>query len=316
MPSQRGISLVEFSVAAVPILLAGLGSIEAAQWFFTRQAASLALLQAGRAGITNHAHPDAMVEAFEAALLPLYVSASGHNAADRLAAALERRTQRTGRAPWQIEILSPTAAAFLDHGDTSVSIPSPGSLAAINNDYQLEQHRRRQAEGWLGGIGPVSGTTVFEANTLVLRLRYLHEPVMPALRGLMRALGTENGSYGQHAMARGYLPMIQEIALTMHSHPASWPLPAHGKIVGPQAQTRYGSSAVPADCTGLWCPSPTSTGSFSPIGPPTGTANPAHPPQDPDPPFAGPPQAAEQPPESMAPAPDDPSCGVTLCCIQ
>src|SRR5690606_22498033 len=136
------------------ILLAGLGSIEAAQWFFTRQAASLALLQAGRAGITHNAHPDAMVDAFEAALLPLHVSASGRKAAERLAAALDRRTQRTGRAPWQIEVLSPTAAAFQDHGDASISIPTPGSLAAINNDYQLEQHQRRQSQGWHAGVGP------------------------------------------------------------------------------------------------------------------------------------------------------------------
>src|SRR3546814_2801513 len=54
---QAGASLIEFSVVAVPILLLGLGSVDIASWFFTRQAVSLALLEAGRAGIVSHAHP-------------------------------------------------------------------------------------------------------------------------------------------------------------------------------------------------------------------------------------------------------------------
>src|SRR3546814_15126512 len=73
---QAGASLIEFSVVAVPILLLGLGSVDIASWFFTRQAVSLALLEAGRAGIVSHAHPQTMITAFEPHLLPPFPAAS------------------------------------------------------------------------------------------------------------------------------------------------------------------------------------------------------------------------------------------------
>src|SRR5690606_17461480 len=92
--TQTGAGLAEFSVMAVPLLLAGLGAVELAAWLHTRQALSLALLEAARAGVADHARPDGMAAAFEQALLPLF--AGGRAPARRapaqsLQAALDER---------------------------------------------------------------------------------------------------------------------------------------------------------------------------------------------------------------------------------
>ncbi|SHI28061.1 hypothetical protein SAMN04488135_11915 [Pollutimonas bauzanensis] len=260
--------MVELSVAAIPLLLLGLGSIEAAQWFFAKQAASLALLEAGRAAITAHARPEVIETAFEQALTPLFAAGQGGGARQRLARALEQRSQATGAAPWRIEVLSPPAQAFLDFSDPTLAIARATGLAAINNNYLAEQDQRLR-EGPGGGLGAQSGLSILQANTLVLRLTYLHEPVLPGMKGLMRLLGAGGGSYGRQAMARGgYLPVMQEIALVMQSHPVNWPLPAAGKVVGPQAAP--GAPPLPAaSCQGLWC------AGRRPAGIPPGAAAPA-----------------------------------------
>ncbi|UYO94840.1 TadE/TadG family type IV pilus assembly protein [Pollutimonas sp. M17] len=315
-PRQSGASLIEFSAVALPILLLGLGSVDIAAWLFARQAASLALLEAGRAGIVGHAHPDVMIQAFEQALLPMFPGPSRQASRQKLQNALHRRTALTGRAPWQIEVLSPTPEAFRDFADATASAPGKGALAAINNDYQHEQNQKRREQGWAGGLGPASGASIFQANTLVLRLSYLHEPVLPGIKRLIRLLGQENGSYRQHALAHGYLPLVREMALGMQSHPVEWPLPAGGKIVrGPS--TAPGPSSAWPGCIGSQCGVPESPASHADSSPP----NPAPAPPDPggtaqagDPtPW---PAATDPPPgsEHLAVSPDDPACGVVLCC--
>ncbi|HWL28948.1 MAG TPA: hypothetical protein VNQ97_08565, partial [Burkholderiaceae bacterium] len=266
-------------------------------------------------------------------------------------AALAQRVRDTGLAPWQIQILSPTADAFHDFADPAImQAGHPGhmqtedaaapSMPAINNNYQLEQHRRHTAAGWPTGRGPHSGQSIFEANTLVLRLRYLHEPALPGIKSLLRVLGNEHGTYGQRAMALGgYLPMTREIALTMDSHPLLWPLPAHGKFVMLRDQH---AATVPraASCQGWWClrrmestgsPSATAPAASRASAPPTSEAPAAGDPaydSMPDAtrpgdaagndPLPGSPQAGGKPgvaDETHAVAPDDPACGAALCCV-
>jgi hypothetical protein len=310
-PRQSGASLIEFSIVAVPILLAGLGSVDVAAWLFTRQAATLALLEAGRAGIVGHAHPDAMIQAFEQALLPLFPATSRQASRQKLDNALYKRAMQTGKAPWQIEILSPTPDAYRDFADSSVRVQGQGALAAINNSYQQEQDLKLRAQGWTHGLGPASGASVFQANTLVLRLTYLYEPALPGMKSLMRLLGRENGSYRRHALARGYLPMVREIALGMQSHPVDWPLPPSGKIVrshsAPPAQW-----PEPPGCIGTHCGDPASPGLAGqapglPLAPaypdPGGVPHP-------DNPAAGAPPGSEH----LAVSPNDPACGIVLCC--
>jgi hypothetical protein len=353
---QSGATVIEFPIVAVPLLLAGLGSIEVAHWLLTRQALSLALLQAARAGATDHGRPDTIEAAFEHALLPLFPGKERRSAMQARSDAFARRGHDTGLAPWQIQILSPTAAAFDDFVDPTVmraehsgamlheqdgrrqtqhpALPVTPGLPAINNHYQLEQHRRHAAAGWPGGRGPRSGQSIFEANTLVLRLRYLHEPALPGIKGLLRLLGNERGTYGQRAMALGgYLPLTREIALTMESHPVLWPLPANGKLIrAPESP----AAAAPdiASCHGWWCarqapPARPFDGSV-PDQPASGTPAPGLPASGNPADTTGPGDvAAGRPPgghsnsgedpdvihDALGVAPDDPACGVVLCCV-
>ncbi|HUG59187.1 MAG TPA: TadE/TadG family type IV pilus assembly protein [Candidimonas sp.] len=322
LASQTGTGIIEFSIAAVPVLLLGLGSIELGQWLFHKQAVSLALLEAGRAAITSHAKPAVIEAAFEQALLPLFATSQSSGAQQRLYSALQQRSQSTGTAPWRIEILSPTPQAFMDFSDSSLAIARETGLAAINNNYLAEQDQRNRNRG--NGLGPLSGQSILQANTLVLRVTYLHEPVLPGMKGLLRMLGNEDAGYGQHAMARGgYLPLVQEIMLTMQSHPVNWPLPASGKVVG------YGSvsTAIPlslpaAKCQGLWCLDQHATA----IGPGTNPAPDKSSPPDWQPPGSGQGNGPSGPPlsgnnggnmtgpEQPTVQPNDPACGVALCC--
>src|SRR5690606_29344445 len=108
----------------------------------------------------------------------------------------------------------------------------------IDNNYQAEQHERHQAQGRPSGLGPVSGITIFDANSLVLRLTYMHEPLVPGMRPLMGLLSAGAQGYARAALAGGYLPMRQTLRLTMQSHPVAWP--------NTNAKVFTGTSAAPA----------------------------------------------------------------------
>ncbi|MBP6020139.1 MAG: pilus assembly protein [Burkholderiaceae bacterium] len=318
--TQRGTSLIEFSIVAVPLLLVGLGALEIALWFFTKQAVSLALLQAGRAAIVDHANPRTIETAFEQAMLPLYTSTKRSSAQQRLQAALEQRRQVTGAAPWQIQQLSPTSAAFLDFRDSKLHVAGATGLAVINNNYLAEQHERHQQHGRHYGRGSLSGLNIFQANTLVLRLHWLHQPVVPGISGLLGLLGNPQGSYSQRAMARGYLPLSQDITLVMQSHPVNWPPLANGKVIGQEVTPGAASDAASPLCTGIWCIHtpmafgvPATPGSDGELG-----SDPPTPTMPPDGTQPGPePSPSDIVPDVDAPAPDpdDMVCGVSLCCV-
>jgi hypothetical protein len=327
--APAGTSLIEFSVAAVPILLVGLGCIEIAQWFYIKQALSLALLQAARAGITQHASPQAIQDAFEQALRPLYPPTGQLSSEQRMQRAFLQRRQKTGSPPWRIEVLSPPPLAFDDFADKSLAIGQQTGRAAINNNYQAEQDQRFRAQGWTNGAGPKSGLSIYQANYLRLRLTYLHEPLLPGMPALIRLLGSDAAGYAGQAMAQGYLPLNQEIQLTMQSHPVDWPALANGQVIR-QASGSIGAVRSLQPCHGLWCFNQGLTpGSVNgdvkidsnlPDGSnPAGTVDslgqladqPADRPISPAPPD---PLPGASPP-TLDVAPDDPACGVSLCCI-
>lgn len=321
---QAGSSLIEFSLIAAPVLMAGLGSVELAQWFFVKQAVSLALLEAGRAGITQHAYPQAMEKAFEQALLALYPKSAKQTSAQRLQQALHRRSQDTGGPPWQIEVLQPGPKAFLDFGNSQLAPGAQHGLAAIDNNYQTEQHQRYIARGWKQGRGPASGLSIYEANALVLRLTYLHEPALPGVKSLVRQLASGTQNYAARAMSSaGYLPISQEIRLTMQTHPLQWPALANGKIIGAGSPASAGFIAAAEPCAGIWCfKNEAGSASVLPSAPEkSGSATPV-----PDPPADGGPvpEIPEQQPGTETPAgpgtnppggAQDPECGATLCCL-
>src|SRR5690606_33417824 len=145
---QAGSGMIEFSIIAVPILLLGLGSIEIAHWLLTRQVVSLALLEAGRAGIRTHARPEHIAATFEQALLPLFPATNGRSARQNQQLAFEQRKRDTAATAWQITLLSPSLAAFNDFSDPQLNQPVYAGQPAINNNYQFEQDQRRRAQGW------------------------------------------------------------------------------------------------------------------------------------------------------------------------
>jgi len=228
---QLGQGAVEFLAAAAPLLLLALGSIEFIHWYFVRQAISLALVQAGRAAITQHANPAVLDSAFTSALLPLHAGPTPAVSQARLARAIYRREAATGLPAWQIRIISPSVASFADFASTNPELGG-GGRPAIDNDYLQEQHLSRLAQGWPQGRGPQSGQTTLEANTLQLKLTWLHEPLLPGMKQLLKQLAPADTRYGSRAMASaGFLPIHRQVALVMQSHAVNWDTPAHGRVV-------------------------------------------------------------------------------------
>ena len=211
---QHGSGMVEFLLVAMPLLLTALGGIEISHWMLTRQVVNLALTEAGRAGSTSHAHPQAIIDAFERALEPLYPPTSSATSAQRLHVAIHRNQHHHQRQGWHIQLMSPTPAHFQDFRVADPSVQHPSGLPTINNSYQLEQHQERQQQGWHDGQGPHSRQTVFEANTLALRLTWRYRPLLPGLEKVTGDL----------------LSMKQDVTLTMQSHPVFWPDDPAGRV--------------------------------------------------------------------------------------
>ncbi|WP_028354325.1 TadE/TadG family type IV pilus assembly protein [Bordetella petrii] len=224
---NRGAALLEFALAAPPLLLLGLLAVEATHWHLARQIAYVALLDAARAGATSHGAPDAMARAFKRALRPRYASPDGDADAAQQRA-FQRLRSQAGMAPWRIEVLQPSAAAFQAHARRGLAVPAAPGRRAISNDYQAEQHAARGGE-----------PTIFEANTLHARLTFLHEPLSPLVRALLRRAGQAGDGCTARAWSRGVLPLRLELRIEMQSHPVdwhAWPAARRGPVV-------YGSLA-------------------------------------------------------------------------
>src|SRR3546814_6870832 len=151
-------------------------------------------------------------------------------------------------------------------------------------------------------------------------LSYLHKPVLPGIQGLIRLLGIAHGTYSQHAMAHGYLPLNREISLAMQSHPVRWPMPEGGHILRPGTLLNTSQTAFAAEpCAGLWCTyQQPADGSLPRPDPKSGMSGPGTTPRNEHAttPLAPPAQEQANIPDTteLAVTPDDPACGLTLCC--
>ena len=323
---SRGASAIEFLVGALPILLAGVVAFETSRWYMVRQAANYALMEAARAGSVAHANPQAIEAALERALLPLWgadaTDAGQERARHRLHTARRELLQAHGLPLWQVAIISPHAGHFADFGTDD----GPGGRRRIKHSYQAEQHAQLQQQGYRDGRGVTSGETIFDANTLTLELTYLHQPVVPGMRSLLRTLSltTSGGTASDAIVQAGALPLRERVALEMQSSAYDW--------------TQQGGANLRAP--GLWPSSPQPPASTNPPftdpnasltqlpaqGAPT-TAEHGH--NDGTPPcFGASCNDAPLPPEANAdnanPSPradngaspnaDDPACGVIICC--
>ncbi len=296
---QRGAGMVEFLVVVLPLLMLGLGATEAAHWYGTRQIVSLALMEAARAGSTNHMHPQIMAQAFEDALLPLYKRPSRESSQARVERALQQRRVDLGEPPWQITVRSPTPEAFQDFADPGLVLPKARRHPTINNDYLQEQHQQHAKRGWHKGQGPASGQDIFQANTLALELVWPHRPRLPLIVPILKRLGDPHGSYSEQALANGYLPMARGISMVMQSHPVLWSTTAGNKVI---LQATHDAVDAP-DHSGL--EAGTGGGEHKEDGGPT-SGNPDHNGTTPGP---------QNPEPDMPPVRNDPACGVSLCCL-
>ena len=214
-PRQRGAAAIEFAVAGAMVLLLGLLGVEAARWQAVRHMAHVALMEAARAGATAHGEPIRIRDAFLQGLLPLHASAQGEAGAWRqLTRVHAEHTASTGLTPWRIEVLRPDARAFREHGRAGLNVPAAQGRRAIDNDYQDLQHARRPPHP--------GGATIFDANTLALRLTYLHKPWIAPVRAVLATLGRNDASYAGVALQHGLLPIQIELEIEMHSHPVDW----------------------------------------------------------------------------------------------
>ncbi|WP_427185014.1 hypothetical protein ACL598_07445 [Bordetella bronchialis] len=316
---QRGAAAASFAITALPLLFGALFVVEAARWHVVRQMLSLALLEAARAGATAHARPAIIEQAFEDALLPLFHPPGPHgDARARMRAAFLDVARTAGAPPWRIDVLSPGSRAYADFGDAALRVAGAPGLPAINNDYQAEQHLRRRRMGWAGGRGPLSGQTIFEANMLRLRLTYVHPPLVPGLRAILKRLAAMrdgNGPEASHPAARaGMLVMAMESALPMQSHPVLWGAATGG---APTAVSRPPASRGPGKA-GASPKGPLVSWQFRGHGQDTPSrakdgAQKGHVPLG----NAREPHAHASPATEAAPGGPfrDPACGVQLCCL-
>jgi len=217
---QRGASMVEFVLVALPLLLAGLVVIEIGYALMARQVLRLALHEAARAGAVRHGEPRVIAAAFEAALTPLYVPAGSYGSPRARMQSSHAWVQRDAGLPlWRLEILGPPASAYQDFGRPDNRYD--GRLA-IANDYLAEQHDRALQNG-SQGIGAQSGLTIFDANVLHLRLTYLRAPLTPLTAAVLKTASLLASDAARPALAAGLLPLTLEARMTMQSDPVAWP---------------------------------------------------------------------------------------------
>lgn len=317
--AQCGQGALEFTLAVVPVLLAALGALEAIHWYNVRHTVNQALMQGLRAGITEHARPQAIAAAFDQSMLLLFPPTTTASAQQNQQRRYRRHTLQLG-APWHMQILSPTAAHYAAHADPSLAISQSTGLAAIRNSYQREQHLQSKESAPGAGNPPVTGQPpplpdIFQANTLSVRVVFPHSPLLPGMRSLFTLLGKRNGSVNERTFAAGYLPVVQQLSLPMQSDPVQWPIDqTPGFFSTGPGQATHTSFGVPANkaiapCTGLWCNTGKTTNKIPAPEQENEAEHPAHGLPHLDEPHTNPPGQAVQLP------PNDPQCGVTVCCL-
>jgi hypothetical protein len=214
--------MTEFVIVALPLLFLGFAILEAGRWYVARQAVSYALFEAVRAGTVEGASREAIDRALERGLVPLLGDgatglATGQEVVRRR---LAQRAATWGMAPLKLEILSPLRADFDDFADPALRAGTGKGRRVINNDYQQER-AGEMARRYRNGIGPRSGHTLFGANTLTIRISYLHEPMLPGLRAVVRGLSGAADPIDDYvglARRRGLLAIVRQIAMPMQSH--------------------------------------------------------------------------------------------------
>lgn len=247
---RLGFSSLEFILTAIPALLLGMGAYELTRWYNTRHLLNLALVEAARTASVHHAKPEKIEKSFEEAITPLF--ATSHNPIQQREEYLQKVEQITSVPAWRITFLSPTHAHFMDFHRDDLEIAQQTGYYAIDNNYQKEQHQRK-------GIGLLSQENIYEANTLSLTLHYAYKPIVPGLSFLFKQLRHFYQDSHAHALlSHGFLPIQQELSISMQSHPVQWPSLTNGKIITSRHSNDVifatrAESPIQEKCYGIWC---------------------------------------------------------------
>lgn len=166
-----------------------------------------ALLQAARQASVHHARPDTIALAFgqtlAAAKVPLHDQ-------------------------WQIQILSPSPQAFMQHGRPSAQ--HQGRIGIIQG-WQAQQHAQS------GQQEP----SIYQANTLHLYLLYAHKPGPLSLLNLLPKLAAT----APHTLGAAAVWLRLEIRHPMQSDAVQWDDLADGRVIyAQQAEGRHTSLPV------------------------------------------------------------------------
>ncbi|WP_124082192.1 TadE/TadG family type IV pilus assembly protein [Pigmentiphaga humi] len=214
-----GAAMVEFTIIALPLLFLACAAFETGRWMLARQAVGYALFETARVGTVAGADPAAMAEAFERALAPA-LGVDGQADPGALAEAVGKKMQAWadahGMPMARIEQLNPIPASFDDFPDVPART---GQARQLDHDHLRLRHDTVYLSRYRNGVGPRSGQTVFQANTLVLRLTYLHAPYWPVMRALLRQLAgaDERDAYVRRAREAGLVVIRKDIAMPMQS---------------------------------------------------------------------------------------------------
>jgi len=248
--SQRGSTMIEFTLVGPLIMLLGLAMLQYGMLFFAKNQINYAAFMAARAGATDHASLAAVQEAYVHALVPLY---GGGQSPQQLAEALARATADVGDN-LRIELLNPTKESFDDWNDTALqtALHTNGKRVIPNANLAFKDQTVRAA----------SGQTIQDANLIKLRITQGYQPKVPVVANLYKVylkwLDTDTDAFHTKLVNDGRIPVVTHVTLHMQSDaiepdsPVSTPGPGNnGTAVnsGDPATT----TKTPPDCTTTTC---------------------------------------------------------------
>ncbi|MHB8249887.1 MAG: TadE/TadG family type IV pilus assembly protein [Acidithiobacillus sp.] len=206
--AEAGASAVEFFIAAPALLLALLGTFQAALLYQARAQLEVATQEAVRAGTLHGARVEAMREALARGLTPLYTHGRDMTALGKGYAAATLAAQQA-----DIRILNPTKEAFADFAEQTRD-PQGQWIKAIPVDHL--GYRPTSA-------GSGSGLNVQDATLLKIQVTYVQPLIMPFIDQIGRGLYQIQQGLGQLGV-----PQFFGIPLR--------------PVIGADGQTRWGIS--------------------------------------------------------------------------
>ncbi len=229
--TQRGASLVEFSIIAPIIMLMGAGTLQAGLLYHNKTILNYATFEAARVGATRHAQHKPMRQELGIRLAPLYggdgTLEMAALAMGRSAIEVESPLELTGAIspPTKLEILSPSLEMF------EPDAWGEDSLEYENQRVIPNSHLKHQGGEVRGGL------TLADANLLKIEVTHgveLKVPVVgPLLLNAMAAL-TDPGDERQIYYLSGRFPLKSSATVRMQSE--AW----QGAIVEAEAE-QFGS---------------------------------------------------------------------------